>query len=131
MARPRASITALGKLLGGLGEPVYVLDEDREIIYCNAACAAWIGLRVEQLCGERCDFHSRGSPDNPASIAAALCPPPEVFAGNSLAATITLAGADEKVGSRRVQFIPIGKDSTPPSGVIALVESSDADEASV
>ncbi|MCH8921792.1 MAG: sigma 54-interacting transcriptional regulator [Planctomycetes bacterium] len=126
MARPRASITALAKLLAGLAEPVYVLDEDREIVYCNAACAQWTGLGVEQLCGQRCDFHSSAAEGDPVSIAAALCPPPEVFAGTALGLTITLRANDGPTESRRVQFIPIGRNSTPAAGVIALVEPADA-----
>jgi DNA-binding NtrC family response regulator len=126
MARPRASITALGRLLAGLAEPVYVLDEDREIIYCNAACAQWTGLSVEQLCGQRCDFHSAGAAGEPASIAAALCPPPVVLAGAAVDLTVTLPVTDDPARSRRVRFIPVGKDSTPAAGVVALVESADA-----
>ena len=104
---------------------MYVLDEDREIVYCNAACAAWTGLTVEQLCGRRCDFHSSGAGGDPASIAAALCPPPEVFAGETVHLTVTLPALDEQAETRRVQFIPVGKDSIPVAGVIAFVESAD------
>ncbi len=127
MARPRASITALGKLLAGLVEPVYVLDEDREIIYCNAACAEWTGLSVEQLCGQRCDFHSSGTAGDPGSIAAALCPPPKVFAGTMVTLSVRLPALDQPSKSRQVRFIPVGKGSTPVAGIIGLVESPDSE----
>ena len=53
MSKVQSAISELASLLDDSLAPVYVLDEDRRIIYCNPACARWIGIRPSELLGER------------------------------------------------------------------------------
>ncbi len=99
------SATELARFLDRGAAPIYVLDEDRQIIFCNAACANWVGLAADALVGQRCNYHSprsdaQGMPE-PAEIAAGLCPPPEVFAGQPGVALVSCARAGGRVETAR------------------------------
>ncbi|HEV3005001.1 MAG TPA: PAS domain-containing protein [Pirellulales bacterium] len=54
MPSPRASVNALARLLESLTEPVYVLDDQRRIIYCNQACRESTQCAAEDLLGKEC-----------------------------------------------------------------------------
>lgn len=96
---------------------MYVLDGQRTILFCNAACADWLGVEEEALVGRQCNYHG-GAPgasepggeaaddDRPALLAARLCPPPEVFDGCCRSAEVHPPGSDESV-PRRVLFVPL------------------------
>jgi PAS domain-containing protein len=117
MSLTRYTATDLARFLDGGAAPVYVLDEDRRIIFCNAACASWLGLKVEALLGQQCNYHAPvqspsrdGSADQPVSHVAGLCPPPQVFSGRATAALVTCRRPDDgQVVHRRGQFLPLAR----------------------
>src|SRR5687768_15182076 len=81
MTRARSTAFHLMRLFDASPLAVYVIDDARRIVYCNPACAQWVGAPAESLIGERCDYHSAPG-DNPAHDAAcSLCPPPESLNG--------------------------------------------------
>ena len=82
MARKRSVAKELVSLLQTSPRPVYVLDDRRRIVFCNDACCVWLGTSPEHLIGQQCNY--RGRSVAPGDLAAALCPPPEVFTGESV-----------------------------------------------
>jgi DNA-binding NtrC family response regulator len=125
MARSRSFRTRLIQLLDCAATPVYVLDEQRRIVYCNSACAAWLETTAEQLVGLRCDYHSKLEVDAPSALAAGLCPPPDVFAGQN-ARGVVVAATDAKGPKRREgHFVPLGRDIVQCVGVVAVLDPTD------
>ncbi len=126
MARSRSSTSALARLLDKSPNPVYALDEQRRIIFCNSACSEWTGTTAAELVGVRCDFRSSQRDGGLADIAARLCPPPEAFAGQRVRAELMLSRAGSEPTRRWAEFLPLIGDDQEIVGVIAFVYGQDA-----
>src|SRR5690606_11346260 len=84
MPRPRTPAKALTRLLAGAREPLAVVDANRTVVFCNAACAEWLGAEAAEILGRVCHYHA-GNPTDPLDMAlATLCPPREALAGRRL-----------------------------------------------
>ena len=116
----RSIAADLVRLLDSATGPIYVLDEQRRILFINDACAAWVGCPTGELIGVESRYHSSGEVTGAAAIAAALAPPPEVWSGERATAIVTLEGPDGRPIARQVQFVPLGGDAFDVVGVIAI-----------
>lgn len=118
----------LARFLDSGATPIYVLDEDRRIVFCNAACAAWLGVPADALFGQKCNYHTPGDDTEGgelAAVAAGLCPPPVVFAGEPLSASVSCRRPNGRVSQRRGQFIPLAHGEDESSPVVAILERAD------
>lgn len=122
MPRPRF-YHPLAKLCDASPWPVYALDEQRRIVACNAACTRWLGLPAEELIGQRCDF-AAGGETGAAMAAAALCPPPQCFAGEVAGGHVVWSQADGRVERRWGVFVPLSGEE--PAPVLAILRDSEA-----
>ena len=125
MAQVRSAAVELAGLLNDSQAPVYLVDDDRRIVFYNRACATWLGIDGAVLVGERCEYQSVANDQSPASIAAQLCPPPQVFAGKPSSARIGIAPADGRTIYRRGRFLPLSDGADESAGVVAVLETSD------
>jgi DNA-binding NtrC family response regulator len=125
MSRIRSTATDLARFLDDGAAPVYVLDEDRRIIFCNDACARWVGVAADQLIGCQCNYHPPDEPSDAVGVAAGLCPPPKVFSGQAQSARVSSTRGDGSLVYRRGHFLPLadGQDESAP--VIAVLETAD------
>ncbi len=98
--------------------PLYVLDEQGQIIYCNTACAEWCGLEAENLIGAHCRYHAGAAENAVDSAAAGLCPPPEVFSGSSLSASVVCGGENKRRRGARFFWLE--------EGILAVLDFDDA-----
>lgn len=114
----------LAKLLNAAKQPIYVLDEEMTIVFLNRAAYEWLGAEPS-LVGRRCVYHSVPSADPLDALAAGLCPPPCVFAGETMIATIAHTNGDGLLIERKARFVPIGFDSDDLLGVLAIVDTVD------
>lgn len=121
MAISRSAAVELARLLESAGEPIYVLDDQARIVYCNRACAAWLNCDPGQLIGQTCQYHSTTDAGGAASLAAALCPPPEVLAGRPAIVKLLAPTPEGRLASRPVEFRPLHGESGEPAGVLAIV----------
>lgn len=125
MARPRSSATELARLFNRVPQPIYVLDDEGTIVFCNQACLDWIGEGEETLLGLRCEYHSLPDVAPTDSLAAGLCPPPTALAGQEQSAVVAVEGR-----KRRASFLPLGRSPESPAGLVAIVDAKDlADDA--
>ncbi len=128
MARARSGTAELARLLDAVNAPVYVLDEERAIVFANQACLDWVGPAAEPLQGQRCAYHTAAEAAGPEAVAAGLCPSPEALAGREMAGIVGCTTADGRASRRRARFIPLrGGDSI--AGLVVLVEPDDLSEA--
>ncbi len=95
------------------------------VVFCNSACAEWLGRPIEQLLGARCDYCATESLGTTADAATALCPPPEVFHGRHC--SCRLRGTDAAGNSviRRGEFLPLGSSAAEFHGVLAVLSAAD------
>ena len=119
--RPRTSATELIQLLDRANVPVYVLDEERRIIFLNRAAELWTGYDQASLLGQECRYHSSAEVTGAAAVAAALCPPPEALSGRSIRAAVSLPGHDGIETARHVDFVPLAGDDPQVVGILAFV----------
>jgi len=127
MARPAGHQTALVQLLNSAAVPVYLLDEQRRIVYGNPACADWLGVEIGTLIGLRCDYHGQTGA-GASELAAGLCPPPESFSGRRMSGTVARqSGAGATL--RRAEFLPLGSDPLVGSGLLVVVAPTDLPDA--
>lgn len=106
MPRRRTSANELSRLFTGAARPIYVLDGAGRVVFLNAACAAWLGVDADVLVGARCRYGIAESGDAATSLAAGLCPPPEVFQGERATVQIARRAADGTLEQRDADCIP-------------------------
>jgi DNA-binding NtrC family response regulator len=140
MPRSQAIADSLTKLLDTSSRPIYAVDAQRRIVYCNPALATWIDLEPKRIVGRRVEFHSE-EPKTDAAIRSEsapltdLCPPPHALAGNAAAGTISCLARGGRMLHRTAEFVPLGRaeksqksrDSQADQqfGVLVLLASDD------
>lgn len=124
----RTTAAELVRLLNRTSQPIYMLDDELTIAFLNRACIDWLGDRARDLIGRRCVYHSGYELAGPDAVAASLCPPPAVAAGDAIVATVAYHTEDGGCRYRRVRFLPLGAASEELIGVVAFVESDDLPE---
>jgi transcriptional regulator with PAS, ATPase and Fis domain len=125
MAPQRVSATELARLLNSAPQPIYVLDDELTIVFINRACQEWLGAAAEDLVGRRCAYHSDPGVAGPDAVAAGLCPPPRVSAGEAIEATVGYPGEDGKQTARKARFLPFGGGGDDVLGIFALVDTGE------
>jgi DNA-binding NtrC family response regulator len=121
MSSPRAYATELAKLLNSAAQPLYILDEDLAIVFLNRSCQEWLGAAAEDLLGRRCQYRSSAEA-GPDAVAAGLCPPPRVLAGEICTATVCCPAEDGSIQERRARFLPLGSGGESLLAVVAILD---------
>ncbi len=80
MARQASPARLLLKSLGQAATPIYLVNARRQLQYANEACCAWLGKKLTELTGLRCDYSATSVRDGQPLATNALGPPPEAFA---------------------------------------------------
>ena len=128
MARARTRAVELAKLLNSATQPIYVLDDEQTLVFCNRACLDWVGRTADELRGRRCAYHSSPDVTGADAVAAGLCPSPAVLAGQETTGIIACVAGDGRPRRRRARFIPLGGGPEDVIGLIALVDLEDLSE---
>lgn len=123
MARGRHGALELARLLDAAARPIYVLDDERVIVFCNQPCLEWLGCEVDELQGQRCVYGANNEGGG-ASLAAGLCPPPEVWAGREREGIVGVTLRDGRLSRRGARFLPVSSGNETPF-VVALVEAEE------
>jgi DNA-binding NtrC family response regulator len=129
MAHTRTAEPSLDKLFSCSGRPIYAVDAERRIAYCNPALAAWVGLDAKQIAGRYVEYHSEPTSDgstesDPAGPLTGLCPPPHALAGQLSAATVSCIARDGRLVHRHADFVPLEMPLNR-GGVIVLLADRD------
>ena len=125
MSRSRPLAADLAKVLNDAPAPVYVVDDWRQIAFCNRACAAWTMTTVDDLVGQACAYRTPSETAVPSSIAAELCPPPAAFSGTAQTAIVGVTRPDGTQAFRRGHFLPLSEGDEHCAAVIAVLELTD------
>jgi DNA-binding NtrC family response regulator len=132
MASTLPALTSLAELLDHGNRPVYAVDGQRQIVFCNAALAEWLGTERERIVGRHVEYHSEPETDETAATArgstgplAGLCPPPRALAGEQCLATVSQVARDGRLVHRRADFLPLASAGSPQCGVLAVLAAGD------
>ena len=124
MATSRATSNRLLRLLRGAPQPIYVLDPQRTILFCNEELAAWLGLESQAIIGQQLDYDAAGDADSTTVSLAGLAPAPEAIDGDVQELLVSRETADHNLVYRRAQLLPLG-NAEVPGGTIIVLESTD------
>jgi DNA-binding NtrC family response regulator len=118
---------SITKLLDTSSRPVYAVSARRQIVYCNAALADWLGLKPNRIVGREVEYHSEPESTGAESTEvmgplAALCPPPQALAGEPSAGTVSCVARDGRMVHRRAEFVPLDVGG---GGVLVLLAATD------
>lgn len=80
MARQASPARLLLKSLDQAPTPIYLVNAQRQLQYANEACCIWLGKKLTELTGLRCDYTATSSRDGQPLASNSLGPPPEAFA---------------------------------------------------
>ncbi|MGA2799192.1 MAG: helix-turn-helix domain-containing protein [Thermoguttaceae bacterium] len=128
MAAKQIHAKAIARLLDTAPQPVYVLDDELTIVFLNQECGKWLGPIAEQLPGVKCLYHTPVGFSSPEMVAAGLCPPPGVIAGQDVSAEISYFSGDDRMRRRRAWFHALGSPPGETIGVVAVVDAEDLPE---
>jgi len=112
--------------LGSAESAAFVIDADRRLQVFSPGCQALTGWTAEEVLGETCHYGSISEIAGAAALAACLCPPPEVFSGQSVIVPAHLVHRDGHAIARTLQFVPLADDAGRTVGVLGLVLASSA-----
>jgi DNA-binding NtrC family response regulator len=112
MVRRLSTDDSLTKLLDDSGRPIYVVDAQRRIVYCNNALADWIDLPSKRIVGRRVEYHSEEPKTDDkirddSSPLTDLCPQPQALAGEPGTGTISCQARDGRMLHRTAEFVPL------------------------
>ncbi len=118
--RPRRS-ASIEKLLGPTETPAFVVTARRAIAWFNAGCERLTGWPAGEAVGTRCDYAEPLDPSDVGSVAAALCPPPEAFAGSPACVAAHVVHRDGRSFARRVHYFPLLNDEGKTGSVLGVI----------
>ncbi len=127
MAAKTKLADTLTKLLDASSRPIYAVNARRQIVYCNAALAEWLGLEPARIVGREVEYHSEPERSDGATAEgigplAALCPPPRALAGEPSVGTVSCVGRDGRLVHRQSEFVPL---VVAGGGVLVLLAATD------
>jgi transcriptional regulator with PAS, ATPase and Fis domain len=108
------------KFLQTIRQPIYILNSESEIIFCNRSLEEWTGCEASLLIGERLQYRTPLSRKKQEIVAAALSPPPECLQNKRCRVLLTM----DKItytSRRYAEFIPL-----EPSGLLVLADANEA-----
>lgn len=122
--RPR---TQIARLFHQLAEPVYFLDSQWRIRFCNRACLEWLACQEEDILDRRCAFHSSAEVEPGDALAAGLCPPPSALERDETVGTVACLDPSGKLRRRFARFIRL-HDAHGQPALLAILSSQDLPE---
>ncbi|MGE5194638.1 MAG: sigma 54-interacting transcriptional regulator [Deltaproteobacteria bacterium] len=121
MAKRKKKTNDLNSWLASVTTPVFVIDSERRICAFNAGCQSLTGWGAGDVVGEACHYGSIPEIAGAAALAASLCPPPEVFAGEEASAPANLIHQQGHALPRMLHFFPLRDEKERLNGVLGIV----------
>lgn len=120
MAKRSRAVHNFERQLSNSATPIFVLDAERRVRAFNAGCETLTGWPAAEIIGQLCHYASDETA-GATSLAAELCPPPEVFAGEDVTVPTYLAHRDGHAIARVLRFFPLRDADDEITGVLGLI----------
>lgn len=107
--------------------PVFIIDADRCLSVFNSGCQTLTGWSADDVLGLNCQYLS--VPDTTAAhaVAASLCPPAEVFQGQSAQVPVRVATKSGDTVVREIHYVPVIDDERQISSILGIILEAPAD----
>jgi DNA-binding NtrC family response regulator len=128
MARLRSALSNLGHLLDAVAEPIYALDDEQRIVFCNKALLDWVGRTPDELLGCQCSYRTPADLSPIEAVAAGLCPPPAALAGRRTSGVVACTDPEGRLSRRQADFVPLRGEGDTLVGVVVSVAAGDLSE---
>jgi PAS domain S-box-containing protein len=126
MAPPRVSgARRLAGLFQQAREPVFVLDDQRRLVYVNAAWEELTGHPAAAVMGLECLPHGPARDGDLAGMGGSFSPPPEALAGRPCGGPSLIIHADGERRWRRLEFWPLHDGRGGLAGLLGFVRAPD------
>src|SRR6516162_8082366 len=102
------------------GEPLFVLNRQRRLLFVNAAWEALTGRTGDEVHGRTCRRHKHAEPGSWEALANSLCPPEEVLAGQPERVRRLMPVAEAGRHWWDVDFFPL-RDSNGVLGILGKI----------
>jgi len=120
----KGSSRNMARVFDRVEQPIYFVDRDWYIRYCNRACLEWLACNKELIIGRRCAFHSGTNLDPGDALAAGLCPPPGTMESQESLGIVVCLQPTGQLRRRRARFLTLSS-SSGPLGILAVVGQED------
>lgn len=114
-------------LLHNSGDPLFVVNSRRRIVFFNRACEALAGVVAERAIGLECRWHGPEESYELAGLAGTLCPPPEAFAGKTSTVQSLLIDAAGKRSWHTIHFFPLPAADGSLAAILGRITPADPD----
>src|SRR5579863_6054319 len=121
MAKRKKKSTELDYWLSGATLPVFVIDGKRTLRSFNTGCQELTGWAAADVIGETCHYGSESETRGAAALAASLCPPPEVFAGQELSAPAHVFHQQGQTLPKLVNYFPLRDATGETTAVLGVI----------
>ncbi|WP_424898683.1 helix-turn-helix domain-containing protein [Thermogutta sp.] len=129
MMSEKRSRSQIARLLNLLREPVYFVDGQWRIRFCNRACLEWLACREEDIVDRRCAFHSSFDLEAGDALAAGLCPPPGAFEREQTLGTVACLTPDGQLRRRQARFLRVHDGEGRPALLVVVADRDGTDTA--
>lgn len=75
MVRRPSSRRVLTQVLEKSSQPIYLLNQQRCVVFCNTSCLQWLQADESDVLGQTCRYQA--NPQRSDAVTAGLCPPPD------------------------------------------------------
>ena len=112
-------------LLHNSGDPLFVVNSRRRIVFFNRACEALTGASAERVIGLECRWHGPDESYDLAGLAGTLCPPPEALAGKTCSVQSLLIHAGGKRSWHTIHFLPLAAADGEITAVLGRIAAAE------
>mgnify|MGYP002623996854 CR=1 FL=1 len=121
MSKGSRKTRAWGSILSQSSDPIYMVGIDRKLIGLNVGCQQLTGRSADELLGRVCEYVSDADPSTVESLLGALCPPPEVFAGETLRMQTFVTDSRGRAQQRTLNLFPLHDENNTVVAVLGIV----------
>lgn len=108
--------------------PLFVLNAQRRLVFFNHGCERLTGWAASDVLGQVCDYLTEPDSQTPASILAALAPPPEAWLGQPVDAPTNVPRQAADPAARVIHFYPLTDDEQIVNAMLGVIVSVPTNE---
>jgi two-component system, NtrC family, response regulator HydG len=113
------------QIIGQAATPVFLISVDRRIAFINSGFEKLTGWPADEVAGQLCDYVTDPRSGSLEALAASLCPPAEVFAGQIASVPTFIACRTGEPQPRMLNFIPLVDEDGTVTGILGVAAALD------
>ena len=101
--------------------PLFVLDQQRKVLFFNRGCEQLSGWDAGDVIGQVCDYVSEPDHEQIESLTGSLCPPPEVLEGSETHVPTFFVDRSGQKQARMTRFVPLDQGDGSIDRILGIV----------